>query len=205
MELLKTIDLFVYWAVLAGTAAAVILIVLRSLFKYLDVNPFTRSAVAIKRSTDPVILPVRRVLIAMRVDPVAAPVIAVVIFILVAFFVLQVTSGFLNTIAGVLFALTMGGSNASLAIVGYLIYALIGLYELMIFARIIGIWFSTSYSNRAMRFLTRTTEPLLGPVRRLVPHVGMFDISPIVAFLILWLLQALVVATLLRGWPVRFF
>jgi YggT family protein len=56
-----------------------------------------------------------------------------------------------------------------------------------------------------MRFLIRTTEPLLAPLRRMIPLVGMFDISPIIAFVILWVLQAVIAATLLSGWPVRYF
>jgi YggT family protein len=50
-----------------------------------------------------------------------------------------------------------------------------------------------------MRFLVKTTEPLLGPLRRIVPPLGMLDISPIVAFLILWLFQQAIAGTLLRG------
>jgi YggT family protein len=52
-----------------------------------------------------------------------------------------------------------------------------------------------------MRFVFHVTEPLLGPLRRTVPAVGMFDISPIVAFLILWICKLAVAGTLLRGWP----
>ncbi len=171
----------------------------------MDVNPFTWSAITVKRLTDPIVLPVRRMLVAMRVDPMIAPIIAILIFILVGFFVIQISSGSLNTIAGVMFALTSGKPNWSIAVMGYLLYALIGLYELMIFARIIGIWFSVSYANRAMRFLSRTTEPFLAPLRRAIPPISMFDISPMIAFLILWLLQAVVAGTLLKGWPARLF
>jgi len=56
-----------------------------------------------------------------------------------------------------------------------------------------------------MRFLVNATEPLLGPLRRMVPLVGTFDISPIVAFIIVWLVQAAIAGTLLHGWPVVFF
>ena len=205
MQVLQTIDLFIYSGVIAIIVAAIILILIRSLMKYMDVNPFTWSAITVKRLTDPVILPMRRMLVTMRIDPIAAPLIVIIVFILVGFFLLQISSGFLNTIAGIVLALTSGRSNAPIAIAGYVLYALIGLYELMIFARIIAIWFSVGYANRAMRFLTRSTEPLLAPLRRSIPTVGMFDISPIIAFLILWLVQAAVAGTLLRGWPVRFF
>ena len=50
-----------------------------------------------------------------------------------------------------------------------------------------------------MRFLVDATEPLLGPLRRIIPPLGMMDISPIVAFFILWLFQAAIAGTLLRG------
>ncbi|HEY5073971.1 MAG TPA: YggT family protein, partial [Pyrinomonadaceae bacterium] len=62
-----------------------------------------------------------------------------------------------------------------------------------------------SYANRLVRFLFIITEPLLGPLRRTIPPMGMFDVSPIVAFIILWLCKAAVAGTLLRGWPVEFF
>jgi len=51
----------------------------------------------------------------------------------------------------------------------------------------------------------RLTEPLLRPLQRMIPRVGMFDISPLIAFLIIWVCQSAVAATLLRAWPVQFF
>ena len=38
-------------------------------------------------------------------------------------------------------------------------------------------------------FLYRITEPVLGPIRRRLPSFGGLDISPIIAFFILWLIQ----------------
>jgi YggT family protein len=205
MLILQTIYFFIAWGVTAIIVAAVILILLRSLFNYMDVNPFSRSAITIKRVTDPVILPVRRALVAFRVDPRAAPLVAMLIIILVGWFTVQLASGLLNTIAGVLHALTSGSASAPAAIIGYLLYGLLGFYTMLIFIRIIFSWFAVSYGNRLMRFLILTTEPLLAPLRRTIPPVRMFDISAIVAFVIVWLLQAAVVGTLLRDWQVRFF
>jgi YggT family protein len=205
MQALRTIDWFVFSGVITVVVAAIVLIVIRSVFIYTDVNPFTWSAITVKRVTDPVILPMRRLLVGMRIDPVIAPVVAGVVFILVGVFVIQVSNGLLNPIAGILFAITSGQPNAAVAVLGYIIYALIGLYELIIFARIVGIWFSPGYGNRWTRLLARLTEPLLGPLRRVIPPAGMFDLSPIVAFVILWVLQQIVASTLLSGWQVRYF
>ena len=38
-------------------------------------------------------------------------------------------------------------------------------------------------------FLTRITEPVLRPIRRRMPDLGGLDISPIIAFFLLWLIQ----------------
>jgi YggT family protein len=205
MPALRTIYAFVTWGVTALIVAAILLILLRSLFNYLDVNPFTWSAINLRRATDPVILPVRRALISFRLEPKVAPFIAILLILIAGYFVVQLAGSVLNTIAGVLFALTSGRIGIPVAILGYLLFGLLGLYTLLIFVRIIFSWGMMGYGNRWMRFLIRITEPLLAPLRRMVPMVGMFDVSPIVAFLVLWLLQAAVSSTLLRGWPVQFF
>jgi len=206
MLILKTIYLFVYYGVAALTVAGILLIILRAVFNYADVNPFTWSAINIKRSTDPIILPIRRMLVSMRLDPVIAPILAAVILLVVAVLVVQLIGGTLNTIAGIMYAVSSGvPKNVPVAVLGYLLYALLGLYELLIFVRIVGSWFSMTYANRWMRFLIRITEPLLAPLRRMIPPVRMFDVSPIVAFIILWIVQSVVAGTLLRQLPVQFF
>jgi YggT family protein len=205
MSVLALLYAFFTWGVIAVVAAASLLIVLRSLFNYMDVNPFTWSARTVGRITDPIIMPVRRVLVAFRIDPQVAPFVAVVLFIVSGILAVQVAGSVLNTVAGIIVALTSGGLGAPLVIIGYLIYGLLGLYTLAIFIRIIFSWLSISYANPWMRLLVTVTEPLLSAVRRFVRPVGMFDISPMVAFLIVWLAQTLVSGTLLAGWPVRFF
>jgi YggT family protein len=55
-----------------------------------------------------------------------------------------------------------------------------------------------------MRFLVDVTEPLLGPLRRMIPPLGWLDISPLVAILILMLFQQAVSGILLSG-PFRSF
>lgn len=205
MLVIESLYRFIFWGVWAVIAAAIVLILLRSLFNYMDVNPFKWSPRTVRRVTDPVIMPVRRVLVAFRIDPRAAPFVALILIIVVGVLVVQVAGSVLNTVAGILFALASGRADTPVAIIGYVIFGLLGLFTLAIFIRIIFSWLSMSYANPLMRFFIRTTEPLLGPLRRIIPPVGMFDISPIVAFLIVWLCQAAVAGTLLKGWQVSFF
>ena len=64
-----------------------------------------------------------------------------------------------------------------------LLIQLLNLYLLCIFARIILSWFPISPGSPVATvagFLYSITEPVLGPIRRVLPSVGMFDLSPIV-------------------------
>ena len=205
MFILQSIDLFVTWGIAAIIVAAILLIILRSIFNYIDVNPFTWQARNVRRATDPVIAPVRAMLLAFRLDPKVAPFIVVILILIAGYLVVQVAGTLLNTIGGILYAVSSHTADMPIAIIGYLLFGFLGLYTLAIFVRIIFAWVGASYANRWMRFLVRLTEPLLGPLRRMVPPVAMFDVSPIVAFIILWLCQAAVAGTLLRAWPTRFF
>jgi YggT family protein len=202
MLILGRLYWFISWALITAIAVIVALIVLRLIANQVDLNPFGWSSITIRRLTDPVIVPVRRTLARMTVDPKYAPLVAILAAILLGWFALQLISGIANTLAGILTSL---GAHSIIATMGYVLYGLLGLYSLLIFIRIILSWGMVGYSNRLMRFLVNATEPLLGPLRRMVPPVGVFDISPIVAFVIVWLLQAAVAGTLLRGWQLTFF
>lgn len=205
MTALALIYSFIRLFVTATIMAAIALIIVRSIFNYIDVNPFTWYARNVRRATDPVIMPVRRMLMAFRLDPKVAPFILIILIIVVGYLIVQIAGTLLNTIAGIVYALTARKLGAPVGIAGYLLFGFLGLYTLAIFVRIVLTWFGTSYANALMRFLILLTEPLLAPLRRSLPTVGMFDVSPIVAFLIVWVCQAAVAATLLHGWPTSFF
>ena len=71
------------------------------------------------------------------------------------------------------------------------------LYILAIFGRIILSWFPLQPAGVAARVyevLVRITEPLLGPLRRILPRTGMIDLSPLVALLVLQLVVLRVLA-----------
>ena len=72
------------------------------------------------------------------------------------------------------------------------VVAVIQLYSYMLLARIVLSWIpNVDRSNQIVRFLYQVTEPVLEPVRRALPQVGMIDISPIVVFIGLHLLRSI--------------
>jgi YggT family protein len=48
------------------------------------------------------------------------------------------------------------------------------------------------YGNPMVRLLDQITAPILEPLRRVIPPIGMMDVTPIVALIILQILQALI-------------
>ncbi len=54
-----------------------------------------------------------------------------------------------------------------------------------IFLRAIMSWISLDMNNSVARVLFQITEPLLAPLRRIIPRAGMFDLTPLVAIILL--------------------
>jgi YggT family protein len=193
---------FVKNAVLVAIVAVIVLMIVRLIADALDLNPFAWASRTIRRLTDRLVIPVRGGLRQFGIDPKFAPLVVILIAVLLGFFVLQLVSAIATTIAGVVVSVQR---SALFWLLGYLLYGLLSIYTLLIIIRIVFSWAQLSYGNRVMRFLINTTEPLLGPLRRMIPTLGWLDISPIVAILILWLLQSAVSGTLLRGAPFQVF
>jgi len=60
---------------------------------------------------------------------------------------------------------------------------IITLYEMVLIVRIVLSWVPHNAYHPAAVFLYRITDPILNPVRRIVPSIGGIDISPIIVFI----------------------
>lgn len=65
---------------------------------------------------------------------------------------------------------------------------LIQLLAFAIFARAILSWFPIDRNGPVFGALNAITEPILDPLRRVIPPLGMIDISPMVAMIVLLLI-----------------
>src|ERR1043166_7929736 len=175
---------------------AIALMIIRMITDSMDLNPFAWTSRTIRRLTDGFVMPVRGGLRQLGVDPKFAPLIVILLVIVLGYFTAQLTGTIGSTVIGVWNSVMRG---AVIAALGYIIYGLLSIYLILIIARVVFSWGQISYRNRVMRFLVNVTEPLLGPLRRMLPPLGWIDISPLVAGLIIWFLLAAVSGTLLSG------
>lgn len=194
MMIFDLISLIVWYVLAAAVLGIIVLVIARLIVIYADVNPFNRTAMTIRQFSDPLVNPVRGFLLSYRLDPKLAPFVTILIAILVALFIWQLVDSVVFTARGIATSL-LNGSMTSL--VGYILYGVLALYSLMIIARVILSW-GLTYGHAFMRFLIRWTDPILVPFRRLIPPLGMFDVSPIVVLIILLLFQSAIAGTLIR-------
>jgi len=67
--------------------------------------------------------------------------------------------------------------------------------QLIIIVRVVLSWISHNPSNQFIRIIYQVSEPILKPIREILPITGMgFDLSPIVAFFLLGLLKKILLA-----------
>lgn len=196
IEILSRTFLFLQWMVIAAIIAVISLMVIRLIIAAADPNPFNWISRTSRRLSDPFVMPVRGGLMRATVDPKFAPLVVILITILLGWFFLALCGEVAGTLGGLILSVKRGDAVSGL---GFILYGAISIYMLLIFIRIVFSWGMLTYRNRVMRFLIDVTEPLLGPLRRIIPPLGMMDISPIFAFLILWLLKMAVQGTLIRG------
>jgi YggT family protein len=71
------------------------------------------------------------------------------------------------------------------------VYYICRILTYAIIARAILSWFVRSRQNLLFMILDDITEPLLAPLRRIIPRFGMFDLSPLAAIVILYLITLL--------------
>ncbi len=68
--------------------------------------------------------------------------------------------------------------------------------SLAILGRVLLSWVDPTGNMRISQILRELTEPIIAPIRNIMPNMGMFDFSPIVAMLLLQALQRLIVGAM---------
>lgn len=72
---------------------------------------------------------------------------------------------------------------------------LLTIYQYILLASVVVSWVNADPYNPLVNFIYRVTEPVLRRIRRHMPGTGMLDLSPLVAFAAIYLLQIIVFDT----------
>ena len=171
----------------ALTSLYLLVLLLRFWLPWLRADFRNPLAQGILKLTSPVIIPLRRIVPSFgRLDTAT---------VLVAFVVQYL---------GILLILLIGGTSANFSVIATtaivkLALLSVNLFMFAIFVRIVLSWISPGQFNPATAIITTLTEPLLRPVRRLIPAIGGFDISPIFVIIALGALTRVLMGFNLLG------
>ena len=154
-------------------------------------QPFSPLARFIRERVDPwLVAPMEKRLLRAGGTPYAAPWWALAA-VIVGGLLLISGLGFIRNQLAMLAYATQSGSFLFL-----LVRWTFGILQIALFARVISSWVGGSPYSKWWRWSYVITEPILAPLRRVVPTIGMFDITILVAYFGLQLLESVILSAL---------
>jgi YggT family protein len=167
------------------------LMLVRLIFNYTDPNPFGKTgrfAFRFRKLTEKFVYPAAKFFARFGIDVRLAPILTILIASVLVYFFLQIVADLIYIISG----LTAGIINNNLKVfIGFFLYALISIFVFFVFMRVLSSWFVFT-KNTFFGFVRRVTDPVILPLQRLIPPVGMFDLSAMILLILLTLLQGFI-------------
>ncbi|MGA1195936.1 MAG: YggT family protein [Candidatus Latescibacterota bacterium] len=74
----------------------------------------------------------------------------------------------------------------------HLLHTMLSIYGYIIIIRAILSWFNPNPYSAPVQFIMKITEPVLAPLRQVLPDLGGVDLSPLVAMIIIWVLMSMI-------------
>ena len=193
--LVYPIVFIVVWSIF-GLFLGVLL--LRLIFNYTDPNPFGtvgRFGFKVRKATEKWVYPASRFFAMYRIDTRLAPLLTMFIGLVLTYFAMQIVGNTFFVIDGLTAGVAMGNPTV---FVGYILYGLLSILVLFIFIRFISSWFVFT-SKTFLALVIRITDPIMRPVQRLIPPLGMFDISAMLVLLLIGVVQTIVLNVFVRN------
>ena len=177
MSVMLDIGVFLVQTILSLYTSAIILRFLLGYARADFYNPLSQFLVKI---TNPVLVPARRFLPSLgKLDTSA---------VAVAYIIILIKGILLNAMMGAGF----GIFSLLFMSVGELISSVIWMYIIGLLIMAIISWIGSAQGNPVLPLINSLTAPLLAPVRKYIPPVGMMDLTPMAAMLGLYILLIIV-------------
>ncbi len=155
----------------------------RKLNVFGPVARFSRSRI------DPILEPVEKRIVRAGGNPASAPLWALAAVVIGGILLLSVLNFIRSEIIGLAFALQSGPGAILPLLVGWTFDFL----RIAILVRVVTSWLPISQSSPWVRWAFVVSEPILKPLRAILPAMGPIDISPIIAYFLIGFIQGAVV------------
>jgi YggT family protein len=155
-------------------------------------NPFGATARFFRRTVDPLMVPIERRVVRAGGRPSSAPLWALGVVVVGGLLLIALLDFVTRQLAFAATAVSMGPRGVLVLLVGWTF----ALLRIALIVRVISSWVRVSPYSPWVRWSYGFTEWMLAPLRRLIPLLGGIDITPIVAYLLLGLLEGVLVRAL---------
>jgi len=149
------------------------------------INPFSPVARFFRRSVDPLLQPIEQRVVRAGGLPSAAPWWALAAVVVGGILLLYA----LEFVRDLILSAAAAGSQGGVGIYHLLVRWVVGLMQLALIVRVLASWFRVSPYKPWVRWSVTLTEWLLRPLRSVIPPLGMVDVTPLVAFFALALVE----------------
>jgi len=148
------------------------------------INPFNRVARFFRGSIEPAMAPVERMVVRAGGVPSSAPLWTLVAYAVFGIALIQLLE-FLGDIFYQIVVVSQQPSQIGLLAASWAF----GILKLALIVRVLSSWFPISPYSKWIRWSYVLTDWLIKPLRRVIPTIGMIDITPIIAWFIIALIQ----------------
>jgi YggT family protein len=151
------------------------------------ISPFNAVARFCRATVDPFIAPIERRVVRAGGTPASAPLWALVAVVVGGILLLS----FLDFITIQVARSIIASQNGAAGIFHLLVSWTFTILKIALIVRVISSWLPISPFSRWVRWSYQLSEPILAPLRRIVPNLGGLDITPILAYFLLSLTESL--------------
>ncbi|HEY1952024.1 MAG TPA: YggT family protein [Gemmatimonadaceae bacterium] len=151
------------------------------------ISPFNAVARFCRSTVDPIISPIERRVVRAGGTPAAAPLWALAAVVIGGILLLTLLDMVRIEVVQSIVASQEGSAGIFHLLVGWTFTIL----KTAIVVRVISSWLPISPYSRWVRWSYLLSEPILAPFRQIIPNLGGLDISPIVAYILLNILESL--------------
>jgi len=174
-------------AVVAGVVAAVDWAV-----RTRRINPFGATARFFRRTVDPLMVPIERRVVRAGGRPSSAPLWALAAVVVGGLLLISL----LNFLSSQLEFAAAQGSRGAGGVLVVLVSWTFALLKIALIVRVVSSWVRVSPYSPWVRWSYPLTEWMLAPLRRLIPALGGIDLSPLIAYVLLNVLESVVLGAL---------
>ena len=151
------------------------------------ISPFNALARFCRATIDPFIAPIERKVVRAGGTPASAPLWALTVVVIGGILLLSLVDFVQGQVYSTMTAFQGGGAGVFHLLVSWTFAIL----KIALLVRVVSSWLPMSPYSPWIAWSYRLSEPILAPLRRIVPNLGMLDITPIIAYFLLGLLQSL--------------